>query len=90
MEPGNELTSLLSSHRLKRLAHATGIADLDNFRVDLSDLNDFYFDGRYPGDDYYLPTDADAVRLYGAAKDIVALVDREIDQLPKATKFFTI
>lgn len=89
LKDSSELNNLLKSHKLKRLSTATGIEALRQYRADISDLQDAYIDGRYPGDDYTLPTMEIATELLDAAKSIVSIVDNAISEsINKQTEFF--
>lgn len=83
-----ELTSLLKSHKLRRLSTAAEIEALWQYRADLADLQDAYFEGRYPGEDYTLPTMQIAGMLLEAAKAIVCTVDSAIAEFNATNTHF--
>ena len=66
--------TLLSSHKLLRLANATGISQLCIYRDKLSTITYGYFDGRYPGIDYTDYTEEEALSALQVARDIVDIV----------------
>lgn len=64
----------LKSHKLLKLAKATGIRELQQFRGQLSEITDCYFDARYPGVDYTVYTIDDAIMYLDVATKIVNIV----------------
>lgn len=89
--PKSDLQSdLLHSHKLRRLAHAAQISELDSYREILLLLQDYYFDGRYPGSDYVEPDAKIAQELYEGAQKVVEIVDGAIEKLSSSqTSYFT-
>lgn len=84
------LENLIRTYKLKRLCMAAEIDALEPYRADISDLQDAYIDGRYPGDDYTLPTLEKAGKLLKSASEIVRIVDNAIEEYcKKQTAYFT-
>lgn len=82
-------SDLLHSHKLRRLAYAAELPNQQKFTPALLLLQEYYFDGRYPGTDYVEP-DAEIARdLYEKACEIVELVDQLIAELHNSqTSYF--
>ena len=81
-----DISGFLHSHKVKKLAVKTGIRELMNYRSALSDMQDYYFDGRYPSDDYVEPTVEDAYRILNVAENVMSFVIAKMDELEMERK----
>lgn len=73
-----DIESILHTHKLHLLVKKSGIDELSDFKSDIADLSNYYFDGRYPGIGYEEVTQEDALRLFNAAKQMVAIVEKKM------------
>lgn len=80
-----DIESLLHTHKLHLLVKKSGIDKLSGFKSDIADLSNYYFDGRYPGIGYEEVTQEDALRLFNAAKQMVAIVESKIPRQDTGT-----
>lgn len=72
--------NLLRTHNLRRLFKAVGISGLDQYKAQLYELSDAYFNTRYPGEDYWVLTATEAEELCAVATVILSIVETEIEK----------
>ena len=70
---GNRYVNLLKTRNLKFLASHSGIPGWEKYREFLSYLSDFYFEGRYPGIDFDIPSEKEAEDALPKAKEFFAM-----------------
>lgn len=81
-----EDVSVLKSHSLKKLARTTNIYNLNNYLIDLTDLTDYYFDTRYPGESFIEISIDEANKCYAKAEEIFNIILNEFNKKIKDTK----
>lgn len=75
------IREILKSHKVQKLAVISGISELKEYRVELIEMQEFYFDGRYPSDDYIEPTMEDACRILKSAEAIFNVIENKIKEM---------
>ena len=78
---GLDKSDILKVHKLILLANKTNIPELMNYRSTLRNLTDFYFEGRYPGIDYFEPTVDDLNLVVQDVRDIFQIVENYISNI---------
>lgn len=60
----------LKTHNLRTLYRVVQdyLPKLSQYRLVIGDISDFYFNSRYPGDDFYVPNAKEAEEYYSTAK----------------------
>lgn len=77
---------IMKGHNLKKLARATDIKSIDEYIVDLTDLTDYYFDTRYPGESFIEISYDEAKRIYEKTEEIFNLILKGINDKEKELK----
>ena len=74
---GDDKERLLKSHSLRTLYRALKRdLDINLPESELAVLTDFYFDAKYPGNDFFTATEEDFDQCYATIEAIVAEVER--------------
>jgi len=73
-----DVKDILHTHKLHILLNKSGIVELQQYKSEIIDLSNYYFDGRYPGIGYQDIDMSDACDLFEAAKNIVAIIEKKI------------
>lgn len=68
------------THSLRRLFRAVNLDGLEAYKAQLYELSDAYFNTRYPGEDYWEITQAEASSLCTVAAAVVGMVEAEIEK----------
>lgn len=76
-----DIKDILHTHKLHILLNKSGITELQQYKSEIMDLSNYYFDGRYPGIGYQEIDMNDACDLFEATKDIVAVVEKKINEV---------
>lgn len=78
---GLDKSDVLKVHKLILLANKANIPELMNYRSTLRTLTDFYFEGRYPGIDYFEPSVDDLNLVIQDVRDIFQIVENYISNI---------
>jgi HEPN domain-containing protein len=77
---GSDIETLLKTHNLKKI-YFTINGTLSSFQLDhtkLADLTDYYFDAKYPGDDYMDVTEEMFNGCFSTMTEVKNMVERFI------------
>lgn len=69
-----DMTSLMKSHKLRRLYAQIPNKSVKDYALSLQDLTDCYFDGRYPSEELYILDEM-------AARELVALSEKIYNEM---------
>lgn len=74
------------THKLAFLADKTGIDELKPFKNILRQIQEYYFDKRYPSETYMETTDDEFEEVYNACVDIKKILDKWYNDLSNINK----
>ncbi|MGL4949223.1 MAG: HEPN domain-containing protein [Anaeroplasmataceae bacterium] len=66
---------LSKSHKLTVLSNKLQIKELDTYDNIFRKIQDYYFDKRYPGDNYIITSKSECDEVYTFTKDIVTVIE---------------
>ncbi len=78
---GDDKEKILKSHSLRTIYRAVR-KEIPSFSLpeeELANLTDYYFDAKYPGNDFFTATEEDFIKCYSSLMKIVDEVKRTID-----------
>lgn len=72
---GEDLSGVLKSHNLRKLANQASIESIKPYSAILAKISGYYYETRYPGVDYCELDQEDAVEAVQTTKEIVNIID---------------
>lgn len=75
-----DVTNILRKHSLKKMAVLLNstFSELDLDTIGLAYLNDYYFDARYPGDDFTVVTKEEFSKCYEIMQNTVSKINKKL------------
>lgn len=71
---------VLKTHNLVKLSSYSGIECIRSYRDKLSTLKNYYYETRYPGIDYNIPSKDEAIEFYEFSVMFLQMVELEINK----------